>query len=583
MGARQKHTGRFSQSSSVIEKASRLRSLLLIALRTPSPLDMEDPLAAESTRVAAALLVQRCAFAVSLGAPLYNAGDVSACGDIYERTMRSCLLQQPSLLEDMRFIFEDALASCRSLVSASRKAWELRRALDQAIEFATAIVNAHSPASTTDGRGGGAGVYTSPASTPPAVASGWANNNRAVKHSSSGSARPPLRAQHQHQHQELGGTHRDQPGAAVFTVLPRKKGRQEEQPAQIIAMTLDDDAPAAISAAHYSRVACRLLALPSDLIVVILGRLPGRALGLLARSCTNLYRPAHATAAEVVRRYQPSLFAGLGSEAHCSPQWARCLHSIELLTEAVTASPAIPSRPASCARSALGQAPVCGPQLGRRQAPPPPTLPRPSVTWAPRLADILFFGWQVGPCPEPVGTRRRWWDEWGAMRMAETALTTGQEVDFRRFLRGGDHSIKAELRQYATGLTWMIDAGNVRGRAGVGVRVGAGIRGLLHVPMFAQAVAKASPLPALLSLTAGFVLHSTGWAPLHGSTAMLLLACGSAAIGRAIRDRTTEFAASAHALADALRQRALAVSTAAPHTYASIEGTFGVAAADEVS
>ena len=63
---------------------------------------------------------------------------------------------------------------------------------------------------------------------------------------------------------------------------------------------------------------------------------------------------------------------------------------------------------------------------------------------------------------------------------------------------------------------------------------------------------------------------------------MLLLACGSAAIGKAIRDRTTEFAASTHALADALRQRALTVSTAAPPTYASIEGTFGVAAADEV-
>ena len=45
------------------------------------------------------------------------------------------------------------------------------------------------------------------------------------------------------------------------------------------------------------------------------------------------------------------------------------------------------------------------------------------------------------------------------MRMAETALTTGQEVDSRRFLHGGDHSIKAELRQYATGLTWMVDAG----------------------------------------------------------------------------------------------------------------------------
>ena len=63
---------------------------------------------------------------------------------------------------------------------------------------------------------------------------------------------------------------------------------------------------------------------------------------------------------------------------------------------------------------------------------------------------------------------------------------------------------------------------------------------------------------------------------------MLLLACGSAAIGRSVRDRSAQFAASAHALTDALRQRALVVSTAAPPTYAAIEGMFGLASADEV-
>ena len=66
--------------------------------------------------------------------------------------------------------------------------------------------------------------------------------------------------------------------------------------------------------------------------------------------------------------------------------------------------------------------------------------------------------------------RRRWWNEWGAMRVAETALTTGKEVDASRFLHGGDHSIKAELQQYAAGLTWMVDAGKQRVRARIRFR-----------------------------------------------------------------------------------------------------------------
>ena len=55
---------------------------------------------------------------------------------------------------------------------------------------------------------------------------------------------------------------------------------------------------------------------------------------------------------------------------------------------------------------------------------------------------------------------------------------------------------------------------------------------------------------------------------------------GSAALGHSIRNKSDTFAASAHALFDALRQRAWGISTPAPPTFASIEGIFGLASAD---
>ena len=56
--------------------------------------------------------------------------------------------------------------------------------------------------------------------------------------------------------------------------------------------------------------------------------------------------------------------------------------------------------------------------------------------------------------------------------------------------------------------------------------------------------------------------------------------CGAATIGHALREGAAGFAASAHALGDALRLRAAAVSTPAPPTYAAIQGPVGLAAAD---
>ena len=148
--------------------------------------------------------------------------------------------------------------------------------------------------------------------------------------------------------------------------------------------------------------------------------------------------------------------------------------------------------------------------------------------WLHSLMSIELLTEAVGP---PPADGRKWTHEWAAMRTAE-ALHTGQAPpDARTFLPGGERSIKALLQKYAAGLSWMIDC---------------------------------------------------GWSPVHASCTMLLLACGSSAIGASIRARSSEFAASAHALCDALRQRAWAISTPAPPTYASIEGQFGLATTDDV-
>lgn len=226
-----------------------------------------------------------------------------------------------------------------------------------------------------------------------------------------------------------------------------------------------------------------LLGLPEELTALIVVRLDGRSLGVLGSVCHSLRTLAWAAAQDAMRRLQPDLFrrkegAGLGSapvrsaaaadEGSAEPHWARSLHAIELLQAAV------------------------GPR---------PTHP--------------------------------WWQEWAAMRMEEARITSHHGVvvvaDVASYLPGGERSIGSLLRQYAGGLSWMLDA---------------------------------------------------GWPLTHAASTMLLLACGSSAIGYSIRQRTPQFAASAHMLADALRQRAWSISTSVPPTYASIEGVFGLASAD---
>jgi hypothetical protein len=213
-----------------------------------------------------------------------------------------------------------------------------------------------------------------------------------------------------------------------------------------------------------------LLRLPEDVCALIVARLDGRSLGALSGVCHPLRSLAQAAAEAAMRELQPNLFR----EAITGLRWAessllaRSLHAIELLQAA------------------------------------------------------------VGPRPA-----RPWWQEWAELRMEEARITSQQGVavvaDVSSYQPGGERSIGALLRQYAGGLSWMLDA---------------------------------------------------GWPLTHAASTMLLLACGSSAIGMSIRQGTPTFAASAHALADALRMRAWSISTSVPPTYASIEGVFGLSSAD---
>ena len=127
---------------------------------------------------------------------------------------------------------------------------------------------------------------------------------------------------------------------------------------------------------------------------------------------------------------------------------------------------------------------------------------------------------------------RRFWDEWPRMMAAEEVrLNRGPEavVDLRAFMRGGARSVARLLLTHQHGVRWMLDA---------------------------------------------------GWTAADACATMLLLSCGAATLGHAVREGNADFAASVHAVCDALRARAAGVSTPAPYTYAAIEGRYGLAAAD---
>mmetsp|Transcript_21572 Transcript_21572/g.35606 ORF Transcript_21572/g.35606 Transcript_21572/m.35606 type:complete len:457 (+) Transcript_21572:39-1409(+) len=134
-----------------------------------------------------------------------------------------------------------------------------------------------------------------------------------------------------------------------------------------------------------------------------------------------------------------------------------------------------------------------------------------------------------------VGRRplqRPWWREWEAMKMEEIQLS-GQDprhANLAFFQPGGPMSVAAVLRHNAVRLSWMLDC---------------------------------------------------GW-PLTQAAACLLIGIhGTAALGTAIREGSSRFAASTYAYSDALFSRAWKLKAAVPPCYASMGGMFGLVATDE--
>ena len=385
-----------------------------------------------TSRSAAALLVQRCALAVHVGSPLYNRGAIRECAEVYQQALTRSI-EAPDTPVAVAVYFSEALANSQALVSASRRAWVLRVALDTAIKMVSTPPGGR-PRTPSSSEGG----HRSDSS---GMAVGWTRESRAAK-----SAR------------HLRVT----PSALAGTLVGVSVGGHPPDAAQ---PEQQQQQPQAVHAA--ARV-CHLLVLPDDLSDIVLSKLTARSLSSLSGTSSSWRGRAQMRAEVLMRAHQPALFRGsptTSTDDRPHPHWVRALRSMEQVQAA------------------------------------------------------------VGPRP----AARKWWDEWTQLRTVETKLTLHIEVDPQSFQPGGDRSIKALLRQYAAGLSWMIDA---------------------------------------------------GWAPLHASAAMLLLACGSTAIGDTIRNGSPEFAASTHALFDALRQRAWAISTAAPPTYANLEGVFGLASAD---
>ena len=465
-------------------------------------------------RASHALLVQRCALAVHVGSPLYNSGNVRECVKVYEDAVTICMHSKHTPAEVMS-IFQDALTESRSFISASRQAWCLRGAIDRVMQIAIA----GSPATPDTMGPDGMRHYSGSSGSQPAC-SGWAAADRASRGaicgpsrdcsssrasstsptSSTSSEDSPREAMQNDQHATTMGCS-GWTGAARATRAnwfpPNVSSSSSRSRLTCVSSACTQATASSLTIASASEVphafeqppmetgpvlhrprtrpdapangmpGISLLELPEDVGQLVLSKCSARSLANLARTCRSMRLVCLKEGAARMRKCQPKLFRGMVSAADAHPRWLRTLASLEALEAA------------------------------------------------------------VGPRP-PLASRK-WWDEWTELRMAEAAHTGQQPINPTMFGPGGERSIKALLRQYAAGLSWMVDA---------------------------------------------------GWAPLQASAVMLLLACGSAALGHSIRNKSDTFAASAHALFDALRQRAWGISTPAPPTFASIEGIFGLASAD---
>jgi uncharacterized surface protein with fasciclin (FAS1) repeats len=85
----------------------------------------------DRSAAAAGQLIQR---AISLGAPLYNAGEAEACADVYMVTAESLLRMGSRLSDDVRSPLHRALSRAEHEGDASERAWIMRRGLDSAYD-----------------------------------------------------------------------------------------------------------------------------------------------------------------------------------------------------------------------------------------------------------------------------------------------------------------------------------------------------------------------------------------------------------------------------------------------------------------
>ena len=101
----------------------------------------ESPGSSEAyARITHALLARHCAYAIHLGCPLYNAGAIRECCSLYEEAISRALTATVTPMRT-RLIFEAARKEAQLLVSASRKAWVLRNALNDVIDLARSPVS----------------------------------------------------------------------------------------------------------------------------------------------------------------------------------------------------------------------------------------------------------------------------------------------------------------------------------------------------------------------------------------------------------------------------------------------------------
>jgi hypothetical protein len=320
-------------------------------------------------RLGAAWLVQRCTHAIRLGAPLYNAGAIYECTELYRTTIIECMRHPHNVPEAVQRIFYEVLGR-HSLISASRRAWDFRSALDHAISIATAVC---SPPQTR---------MVSPASIMhvPAVAPSDARD------------------------------------AHGWDPTSRIQARRRPHSSSSTAASSCSDASSPCNS--------RLISMPCDVLPLMLRHLCACELSALARTCTTLRGSSYAMAAEAVCASQPALRRGVRART---------------------------GRTGYVEIGATGGGGGAGAGSGTISDTISDTISgtAPEPSWVRTLHAIETVETYVGP--RPVG--RSWWDEWPALRRAESSSTTAEAIDDAAFGRGGSHSIKVLLSQHAASLS----------------------------------------------------------------------------------------------------------------------------------